>query len=47
MAHVVQHATSIPVFVEGTSVTFGRHSDISMEAWGDGKKYNKKKKNTI
>ena len=44
MAHVVHHATSIPVSVEGTSVTFGRHKDVSVEAWGGGKKYNKRNK---
>ena len=41
MAYVVQHATAIAVFIEGTRVTFGRHKDLSVKAWGDGKKYSK------
>ena len=44
MAHVVQHATTIPVFIEGTSVTSGQHKDVSVEARGDGKKYSKRNK---
>ena len=42
MGHVVQHATAIPVFIEANRVTFGEHKNISVEAWGGGKKYNKR-----
>ena len=44
MVHVVQHATAIPVFIEGNSVTFGWHKDISVEAWDGGKKYSKQQR---
>ena len=40
MDHVVQHATAVPVFVDGKRVTFGHHDRVSIEAWGGGKKYN-------
>ena len=47
MAHVVQHATAIPVFIEGTRTKIGRHNNVSVETWGGGKKYTKQKNNII
>ena len=38
MASVVQHATCVPMFVKRGLVTFGHHNDVSIEAWGNGKK---------
>ena len=40
MAHVVQHATAVPIYLENEYVTFGHHDSVSAEAWGGSKKYN-------
>ena len=38
MAHVVQHATCVPVFVHNGEVSFVTNDHVSVEAWGaDGK----------
>ena len=38
MVHVAQHATAVPMFLEGDHVSIGSHSDVSVEAWGGPKK---------
>ena len=38
MAHVAQHATAVPMFLERNHVSFGSHPDVSVEAWGGSKR---------
>ena len=38
MAYVAQHATAVPMFLECDYVSFGRHPEVSVEAWGGSKK---------
>jgi hypothetical protein len=34
MAHIVQHATCVPVFVHNGEVSFVTNDHVSVEAWG-------------